>query len=82
MLRCPHTLRRVIERSLPEQSRGRFYFFNSFFYKKLTEKLPASAPQEGPSPGAGLATLLRPNLCRWPRLHQYPVMDLQASQES
>ncbi|KAF5839313.1 hypothetical protein DUNSADRAFT_1089 [Dunaliella salina] len=39
---------RVIEQSLPPASRGRYYFFNSFFYKKLTEEQPT--PPESPAP--------------------------------
>lgn len=30
-------LRRLIKEQLPAASAGRCYFFNSFFYKKLTE---------------------------------------------
>ena len=33
-----HDLPRWIEQNLPNEVRERCYFFNSFFYKKLTEK--------------------------------------------
>jgi len=33
-----HYLPRWIEENLPSAVRERYYFFNSFFFKKLTEK--------------------------------------------
>ena len=33
-----HDIPRWIEQNLPNEVRDRCYFFNSFFYKKLTEK--------------------------------------------
>ena len=39
----------MLEEDLDPEHRGRFHFFNSFFYKKLTEKNPGMcklAPEE------------------------------------
>jgi hypothetical protein len=53
---CFHiSCHRYIEHHLSPGMRDRCYFFNSFFYKKLTEQTPANARRK-PAPAAAKAT--------------------------
>ena len=68
---------RWIWQHLPEATQNRCYFFNSFFYKKLSERQPGLGPLTA-SGRCEAAKAAHERVRKWTKVGDLPVLVLQS----